>query len=69
MGIVHGMSVSEKIRELARDGVYTADIARQLGIRYQYAYNVLKADAARSAPSKTVSTARKNPLDRTAGIN
>jgi hypothetical protein len=40
------MSVSENIRALARDGLGTAEIARRLGIRYQHAYNVLKADGA-----------------------
>lgn len=38
------MSVSDNIRALASDGLSTADIARRLGIRYQHAYNVLKAD-------------------------
>jgi hypothetical protein len=28
---------------MARDGVAVAEIARRLGIRYQHAYNVLKA--------------------------
>ncbi|MGH7120831.1 MAG: GIY-YIG nuclease family protein [Acetobacteraceae bacterium] len=37
------MSVSENIRGLAREGLATAEIARRLGIRYQQAYNVLKA--------------------------
>ena len=45
------MSVSENIRALAREGLATAEIARQLGIRYQHAYNVLKADGALPAPS------------------
>ena len=40
------MSVSENIRALGRDGLNTAEIARRLGIRYQHAYNVLKADGA-----------------------
>jgi hypothetical protein len=35
------MSKSEQIRQLAREGNSTADIARQLGIRYQHAYKVL----------------------------
>lgn len=34
-------SKSDKIRELARHGVPTADIARYLDIRYQHARNVL----------------------------
>ena len=48
------MSVSEKIRALARDGFSTTEIARQLGIRYQHAYNVLKANSAPVATSKAV---------------
>jgi DNA invertase Pin-like site-specific DNA recombinase len=44
------MSVSENIRALAREGLSTAEIARRLGIRYQHAYNVLKAGGA-PAPS------------------
>ncbi|TGS19045.1 GIY-YIG nuclease family protein [Mesorhizobium sp. M2E.F.Ca.ET.209.01.1.1] len=37
------MSKSEKIRELAKSGMSTAEIARTLGIRYQFAYGVLHA--------------------------
>lgn len=37
------MSKSEKIRELAKSGMSTADIARTLGIRYQFAYGVLRS--------------------------
>lgn len=48
------MSVSEKIRALARDGFSTTEIARQLGIRYQHAYNVLKAGSTFVATSKVV---------------
>ena len=33
---------SEAIRLLARQGLPVADIARQIGVRYQHAYNVLK---------------------------
>lgn len=40
------MNVSDNIRALAREGHGTAEIARRLGIRYQHAYNVLKADGA-----------------------
>lgn len=42
------MSVSEDIRALAREGLKVAEIARQLGIRYQHAYNVLKQSPAPS---------------------
>ncbi|AZO59689.1 GIY-YIG nuclease family protein [Mesorhizobium sp. M1A.F.Ca.IN.022.06.1.1] len=37
------MSKSEKIRELAKSGMSTAEIARVLGIRYQFAYGVLRS--------------------------
>jgi hypothetical protein len=47
------MSISDNIRTLARDGLSTAEIARRLGIRYQHAYNVLRADGATVAISNT----------------
>lgn len=37
------MTLSDKIRSLAKSGMSTADIAAELGIRYQHAYNVLRA--------------------------
>ena len=55
------MSVSEKIRALAREGLATAEIARQLGIRYQHAYNVLKANGALPAASNRSSQAGQPP--------
>ncbi len=63
------MSVSEKIRELARGGISTADIARQLGIRYQHAYNVLKTDHARTTSSEAVLAGRKTPADRVVAVS
>jgi hypothetical protein len=49
------MSVSEKIRELAREGLSTAEIARRLGIRYQHAYGVLKGqDVVKERPNREV---------------
>jgi hypothetical protein len=36
------MTKSAQIRELARSGLSRAEIAAQLGIRYQHVYNVLK---------------------------
>lgn len=44
-----GMTISDSIRELAREGHSTADIARRLGIRYQHVYNVLRTDRTRRA--------------------
>lgn len=55
------MSVSEDIRALAREGLATAEIARRLGIRYQHAYNVLKAGEALPARSNKVSEASRPP--------
>ncbi|MFK0642978.1 MULTISPECIES: hypothetical protein [Brucella/Ochrobactrum group] len=55
------MSVSEDIRALAREGLATAEIARRLGIRYQHAYNVLKAGEALPTPSNRVSEAGLPP--------
>lgn len=34
---------SDRIRQLASEGMSRSDIARKLGIRYQFVYNVLKA--------------------------
>lgn len=34
---------SERIRQLAAEGKSRSDIARELGVRYQFVYNVLKA--------------------------
>lgn len=53
------MSVSDNIRALAREGLATAEIARRLGIRYQHAYNVLKAGGTLPAPSNGVSEAAR----------
>ncbi len=36
---------SDRIRQLAAEGMSRSDIARELGIRYQFVYNVLKAAA------------------------
>lgn len=37
------MNKSERIRQLAAQGMSRSDIARELGVRYQFVYNVLKA--------------------------
>ena len=34
---------SERMRQLAAQGMSRSDIARELGVRYQFVYNVLKA--------------------------
>jgi len=61
------MNKSEAIRSLAREGLSVADIARRVGVRYQFARNVLKAagllkavrDAATSTPRVRTSAAPK----------
>jgi antitoxin component of MazEF toxin-antitoxin module len=56
---------SEKIRALARKGVPTAEIARQLEIRYQHARNVLLASGqhkGRSEVESKASAERHRPL-------
>src|SRR5580700_7893339 len=55
------MSVSEDIRSLGREGLSVAAIARRLGIRYQYAYNVLKADGTLPATRSNTTTAVEVP--------
>ena len=50
------MSKSDDIRALARDGFAVADIARRVGVRYQHAYNVLKAAGMLSEARSNVAT-------------
>ena len=49
------MTKSEKIRALGRQGLPTAAIARQLGVSYQHAYNVLRKSEIMAAGGKTSS--------------
>ena len=51
---------SDKIRALNRLGMRTADIARSLGIRYQFARNVLVRDEQRAAPAALLSAAERS---------
>jgi hypothetical protein len=55
------MSISERIRTLAREGLGTAEIARRLGIRYQHVYKVLKDGRLLASTSTASSTI--DPLD------
>lgn len=58
---VYGLeSKSDKIRKLHDAGFETADIARYLGIRYQFAYNVI-AKHAGSVNAATVAEATEEP--------
>jgi len=50
------VSKSDDIRALARDGLAVADIARRVGVRYQHAYNVLKAAGLLSEARSNVAT-------------
>lgn len=40
--VVKRGDISKEIRRLHKQGVKVADIAKELGIRYQHAYNVVK---------------------------
>ena len=51
---------SDKIRELHRLGMRTADIARALDIRYQFARNVLARDERRAAPATQFSASERD---------
>ncbi len=51
---------SDKIRELNRLGMRTADIARSLDIRYQFARNVLQRDEQRAAPAALLTAAERS---------
>ncbi len=53
---------SEKIRHLAAAGYKRADIARYLGIRYQFVYNVLSASRVRAGQRP------QQPVRRAAGV-
>jgi AbrB family looped-hinge helix DNA binding protein len=52
LSYAHLPTTSAKIRELAAQGVSRADIARELGIRYQHVRNVLTHDENKSAKAK-----------------
>ncbi|MYD70682.1 MAG: AbrB/MazE/SpoVT family DNA-binding domain-containing protein [Acidobacteria bacterium] len=63
--VVNGAATkSDKIRELHRLGMPTAHIARALGIRYQFARNVLVRDAQRTAPRTVFSVSEGERIDR-----
>ena len=51
---------SDKIRELHRLGMRTADIARSLDIRYQFARNVLQRDEQRAAPASLLTAGERS---------
>ena len=51
---------SDKIRELNRLGMRTADIARSLDIRYQFARNVLVRDEQRAAPPALLTASERS---------
>lgn len=55
------MGVAEKTRTLAREGCSAAETARRLGIRYQYAYTVLKTSGTFPASSIGDVAPRRRP--------
>ena len=64
-GLTKGLATkSDKIRELGRCGVPTAEIARYLGIRYQHARNVLVA-AGLHAPGEAGGPVQDGPTRAT----
>lgn len=52
------LSKSEKMRQLAEAGYEKADIARYLGVRYQFVYNVLSAPRAANDSRKQAGSPR-----------
>ena len=50
------MTKSETIRELAGQGLPVAEIARRIGVRYQHAYNVLRAAGMLAQPASNIAT-------------
>ncbi len=45
-----GVTKADQICHLAAEGLSVSDIAAQVGIRYQHAYNVLKRSGTVAAP-------------------
>lgn len=60
-------SKSDKIRALARAGYARADIARFMGIRYQFVRNVLENDKLRPRPDVSPATTRPSPTPASGG--
>ena len=59
------MSKSDEIRTLARHGLPVAEIARRVGVRYQFAYGVLRAAGMLGPPRSNVAPrAATSQLDR-----
>lgn len=58
------MTKSDAIRSLARQGLPVADIARQIGVRYQHAYNVLKQDGLLDGRTSNVALVRSASKSR-----
>lgn len=54
---------SDKIRRLNGLGLPRADIARALGVRYQFVRNVLEHDVARDAPRARLAPAERQRID------
>lgn len=58
------MTTSARIRALASEGMATAEIARQLGIRYQHAYKVLKASSLSPPPTGRQKRVAPSPITK-----
>jgi AbrB family looped-hinge helix DNA binding protein len=55
-------SKSQKMRDLAAAGMARADIARKLGVRYQFVRNVLEQDLARKREARGFSDRPQSPM-------
>jgi len=55
------MTKAAAIRALADEGLSVAEIARNVGVRYQHAYNVLKRSGGEARPPQTTAIASAPP--------
>ncbi len=56
------MTKANKIRQLAAKGLSVSEVAAQVGVRYQHAYNVLKRAGPATAPRPMGAPAQNKPL-------
>jgi len=61
-------SKSQKMREFAAQGMSRADIARKLGVRYQFVRNVLEREQSKKSPVKGFSEGPQAPLAGPASV-
>lgn len=55
------MTKADAIRRLAAEGLSVSDIAAQVGVRYQHAYNVLKRSGTTATPRAVKAPAQSKP--------